>query len=54
MYTYIYIYIHIERERERVPRASCACTVNLCTKILDFRGFDSSRIANLGVTFSCP
>ena len=46
----IYIYIYIERERDLSPvcaRAdphAHACTANLRTKILDFRGFDSSRI----------
>ena len=38
---YIYIYIYIKRGGES---AAPAATANLRTKILDFRGFDSSRI----------
>ena len=58
MYTYIrHIYIYIERERcstcdrlaesAELPKARGANrTANLRTKILDFKGFDSSRIIN--------
>ena len=42
---YIYIYIYIHRERRLVVAArGKAVTANLRTKILDFRGFDLSRI----------
>ena len=53
IYIYIYIYIHILyiSIHRRLPGAAehalplCALTTaNLRTKILDFRGFDSSRI----------
>ena len=35
---------HRRRERWRQCSRQCACTANLRTKILDFRGFDSTRI----------
>ena len=37
----MYVYIYIERERDRDIAAS------LRTKILDFGGFDASRVLNL-------
>ena len=46
MYMYMCVYIYIERERdlERERESTAQNTANLRSKILDFGGFDSSRI----------
>ena len=65
-YIYIYIYIHVYigasiracnvkliQNQALKPRYVSA-TANLCSKILDFRGFDSIIILILRGEFSCP
>ena len=48
MYIYIYVYMYREREIEREREIRCMFTAtNLRTKILEFRGLDSSRILML-------
>ena len=53
VYIYIYIYTHIYTYMCSTAQMRAACTsarndaANLCTKILEFRGFGSSRIVSL-------